>query len=221
MGRGRSSCLRCSCESRSRAGHVRAPRELRERAAELDDLLGDYSGKRFSALDQINSDKRAHAWSRSGSIRPARPESLRPLRWSWTEFSTPPAQDDRAFALDARTGRPIWLYQRQLPADIRPCCGRVNRGLAILGDKVFLGTLDAHVDRARRKDRQRRLGRRRRRLSNRAQLHRRAARGEESGRDRRFRRRIRRARIHRRLRRRDRRAQVALLHRARAGRTRT
>ena len=32
-----------------------------------------------------------------------------------------------------------------LPADIRPCCGRVNRGLAILGDKVFLGTLDAHV----------------------------------------------------------------------------
>ena len=55
------------------------------------------------------------------------------------------AQDDRAFALDARTGRPIWLYQRQLPGDIRPCCGRVNRGLAILGDKVFLGTLDAHV----------------------------------------------------------------------------
>ncbi len=54
-------------------------------------------------------------------------------------------QDDRAFALDAHTGRPIWLYQRQLPTDIRPCCGRVNRGLAILGDKVFMATLDAHV----------------------------------------------------------------------------
>jgi alcohol dehydrogenase (cytochrome c) len=53
--------------------------------------------------------------------------------------------DDRAFALNARSGRPIWLYQRQLPGDIRPCCGRVNRGLAILGDKVFLATLDAHV----------------------------------------------------------------------------
>ena len=37
------------------------------------------------------------------------------------------------------------MYQRKLPADIRPCCGHVNRGLAILGDKVFLGTLDAHV----------------------------------------------------------------------------
>jgi alcohol dehydrogenase (cytochrome c) len=55
------------------------------------------------------------------------------------------AQDDRAFALDARTGRPLWIYQRQIPGDIRPCCGHVNRGLAILGDKVYLGTLDAHV----------------------------------------------------------------------------
>src|SRR5712692_7678421 len=54
-------------------------------------------------------------------------------------------QDDRAFALDARTGRSIWQYQRALPADIRPCCGRVNRGLAILGDKVFMGTMDTHV----------------------------------------------------------------------------
>ena len=49
------------------------------------------------------------------------------------------------FALDARTGRSIWRYERQLPKDIRPCCGRVNRGLAILGDKLFFGTLDAHL----------------------------------------------------------------------------
>src|ERR1700729_1678402 len=55
------------------------------------------------------------------------------------------AQVARAFAPDARTGRPIWMYQHPLPGDIRPCCGRVNRGLAILDDKVFLGTLDAHV----------------------------------------------------------------------------
>src|SRR5215467_8711777 len=54
-------------------------------------------------------------------------------------------QHARAFALDARTGRPIWQYQRALPGDIRPCCGRVNRGLAILGGKVFMGTLDSHV----------------------------------------------------------------------------
>src|SRR4051812_22316653 len=48
-------------------------------------------------------------------------------------------------ALDAKTGRPIWTYQyRNLP-EARNCCGQVNRGLAILGETLFMGTLDAHV----------------------------------------------------------------------------
>jgi len=105
---------------------------------------GDYAGRRFSPLDQIN------------------PGNARTLVAKWVyqtagtgKFETTPlvvdgilyatGQDDRAFALDGRTGRPIWLYQRQLASDIRPCCGRVNRGLAILGDKVVFGTLDAHL----------------------------------------------------------------------------
>jgi alcohol dehydrogenase (cytochrome c) len=105
---------------------------------------GDYAGRRFSLLDQISA---------------ANARSLAP-KWVYQtmaggKFETTPlvvdgvlygtGQDDRAFALDARTGRPIWQYQRALPADVRPCCGRVNRGLAILGDKVFMGTLDSHV----------------------------------------------------------------------------
>jgi alcohol dehydrogenase (cytochrome c) len=105
---------------------------------------GDYAGHRYSALEQINT---------------ANAQALVP-KWAYQtmaggKFETTPlvvdgvlygtGQDDRAFALDARTGRPIWQYQRALPADIRPCCGRVNRGLAILGDKVFMGTLDTHV----------------------------------------------------------------------------
>ena len=105
---------------------------------------GDYAGHRFSALEQINT-------SNAASLVP---------RWAYQtmgggKFETTPlvvdgilygtGQDDRAFALDARTGRPIWQYQRALPSDIRPCCGRVNRGLAIYGNKVFLGTLDSHV----------------------------------------------------------------------------
>ena len=55
------------------------------------------------------------------------------------------AQDNRAFALDAKSGRPIWEYQYIFPSDIRPCCGRVNRGFALLGDKLYFATLDAHV----------------------------------------------------------------------------
>lgn len=105
---------------------------------------GDNGGHRFSGLDQVKT-------SNAGSLV---------AKWVYQtaatgKFETTPlvvdgilyatGQDDRAFALDARTGRPIWLYQRQLPTDIRPCCGRVNRGVAIWGDKVFLGTLDAHV----------------------------------------------------------------------------
>ena len=54
-------------------------------------------------------------------------------------------QNDRAFALDARTGRAIWRYQRNLPDKLQPCCGMVNRGFAILGNRLFMATLDAHV----------------------------------------------------------------------------
>jgi len=105
---------------------------------------GDYSGKRFSGLDQIsviNVHSMVPKWvyqtGATGKLETS------PLVVDGVLYAT--AQDDRAYALDARTGRPIWMYQRQLPGDIRPCCGRVNRGMAILGDKVFLGTLDAHV----------------------------------------------------------------------------
>jgi len=105
---------------------------------------GDYAGHRYSALDQINT-------SNAGSLVP---------KWAYQtmaggKFEGTPlvvdgvlygtGQDDRVFALDARSGRPIWQYQQALPVDIRPCCGRVNRGVAILGDKVFVATLDAHV----------------------------------------------------------------------------
>lgn len=105
---------------------------------------GDYAGHRFSALREVNTAnasslvvKWVYQTGATGKFETT------PLVVDGVLYAT--GQDDRAFALDARTGRPIWLYQRQLPSDIRPCCGRVNRGLAILGDKVFLGLLDAHV----------------------------------------------------------------------------
>jgi len=105
---------------------------------------GDYSGRRFSALDQVNTTN-APALTAKWVYQTAATGKLEtsPLVVDGILYAT--AQDNRAFALDARTGRPIWMYQHPLPGDIRPCCGRVNRGLAILGDKVFLGTLDAHV----------------------------------------------------------------------------
>ncbi len=47
-------------------------------------------------------------------------------------------------ALDATTGRIFWTYAHE-PSPARTCCGRVNRGLAILGDTLFMGTVDAHL----------------------------------------------------------------------------
>ena len=98
---------------------------------------GRYSGWRYSTLDQINV------------------ENVSRLRMEWTfqvgdlgQFETTPlvvdgilygtGQNNRAFALDARTGRAIWRYQRNLPAKLQPCCGAVNRGFAMLGDRLFM-----------------------------------------------------------------------------------
>ena len=51
---------------------------------------------------------------------------------------------NHAWAIDARTGTQIWHYQRQLPAGLKVCCGMVNRGFAVYGDRLFMVTLDAH-----------------------------------------------------------------------------
>lgn len=48
-------------------------------------------------------------------------------------------------ALDATTGRIFWTYNYQPSKQSRVCCGRVNRGLAILGETLFMGTIDGHL----------------------------------------------------------------------------
>jgi PQQ-dependent dehydrogenase (methanol/ethanol family) len=132
---------------RPRASHGLTYERIVEAAHEPDNWLtysGRYAGWRHSALDQINS-------TNAGQLT---------LQWAFQtgdlgQFETTPlivdgvlygtGQNDRAFALDARTGRPIWRYQRNLPDKLQPCCGAVNRGFAVLGNKLFMATLDAHV----------------------------------------------------------------------------
>jgi len=55
--------------------------------------------------------------------------------------------NNQAWAIDARTGRPIWTYRRTLPQNfaVSVCCGPVNRGFAMQGDRLYMGTLDAHL----------------------------------------------------------------------------
>ena len=48
-------------------------------------------------------------------------------------------------AMDAVTGRVFWVSEYAPSPEARVCCGRVNRGLAILGDTLFMGTIDGHL----------------------------------------------------------------------------
>src|SRR5215469_11650481 len=105
---------------------------------------GSYRSWRYSALDQINRQN-------AGSLKVAwvhqMPTSHRiettPIVADGVMYVSEPPSN--VFALDAATGRPYWHYKRSLPGKINVCCDAVNRGVAVLGDRVFLGTVDAHL----------------------------------------------------------------------------
>lgn len=61
----------------------------------------------------------------------------------WLMYFTEPPSN--VVAVDAETAKQFWRYRRALPPKINVCCGQVNRGVAVLGDRVFVGTVDAHL----------------------------------------------------------------------------
>ncbi|MEO6437041.1 MAG: PQQ-binding-like beta-propeller repeat protein, partial [Tepidisphaeraceae bacterium] len=104
----------------------------------------DYSGARYSPLDKIhtgNVGKLRIAWMRQ--VNELDTFETSPIVVDGVLFITEPPNG--VAALDARTGRALWTYRKELPTDLRLCCGRVNRGLAILGDTVYYGSTDAHL----------------------------------------------------------------------------
>ena len=118
---------------------------LRRAAEEPQNWLtywGDYHGTHSSALQQITSSNVSRlqaAWARQlpgSSVLEATPLVVDGVMYT----SGPPGI---VVALDAATGRQIWRYQRtqkiRNPNEINP----FNRGVAILGDRLFVGTLDA------------------------------------------------------------------------------
>jgi alcohol dehydrogenase (cytochrome c) len=53
--------------------------------------------------------------------------------------------ESKLVALDARTGLKYWEYAYDLPTQLALCCGKINRGVAALGETLYMGTLDAHL----------------------------------------------------------------------------
>jgi alcohol dehydrogenase (cytochrome c) len=105
---------------------------------------GNYSSTRYSPLNQIT---------------PANVKNLKlqwvyqsPIAGNWQ--TTPLVVDGIMYvtqrlndvvALDATTGRAFWTYRYTPAAERLVCCGANNRGLAILGNTLFMGTLDAQL----------------------------------------------------------------------------
>jgi alcohol dehydrogenase (cytochrome c) len=111
---------------------------------------GDYSGRRHSPLTQITPENVGHLtlrWVFQTEVPgfPGRGLEASPLMIDDVLYVTGNA--NHAWALDARTGRPLWRYRRDLPENFSAsvCCGPVNRGFAVLGDRLYMGTLDAHL----------------------------------------------------------------------------
>ena len=103
-------------------------------------------GQRFSPLDALNKDNVGAllpAWSFSFGGEKQRGQESQPIIKDGVMYVT--GSYSRMWAVDVRTGEEIWQYDARLPEGILPCCDVINRGAAILGDKVFFGTLDAKI----------------------------------------------------------------------------
>lgn len=105
---------------------------------------GSYSSIRHSKLSQINRDTIFRLAPRWIYQFPDAGENIEasPLVRDGSMYI---AHAGRIVALDARNGVQIWEYRREVPPDIKLCCANATRGLALLGDRLFVGTLDAHL----------------------------------------------------------------------------
>lgn len=108
---------------------------------------GDYTGQRHSPLNQITPANVAglqEQWTfDSGLPVGNRGTEATPLFFGDRLYLTGLA--GHAWALDARTGKPAWTYRREYPTGMVNCCGAINRGFGVLGDVLYMGTIDARL----------------------------------------------------------------------------
>jgi len=108
---------------------------------------GSVDGRRYTPLAEVTSENVSRLrirWIRQFDASDSRGESTRtestPIVVGGVIFTTEPPPD--VVALDARSGEVRWRYKRSLPDKLPACCSRTNRGLAVLGNTLFLGSLE-------------------------------------------------------------------------------
>jgi quinohemoprotein ethanol dehydrogenase len=105
-----------------------------------------YDEQRFSPLTDINDRNVGElgiAWfadledARGQEATPVVVDGVMYVTHAWSKVS----------AWDAATGRPLWKFDPQVPGEraVHACCDVVNRGVAVWGDKLFVGALDGRL----------------------------------------------------------------------------
>ena len=106
---------------------------------------GNLSGNRFSPLDQINATtihSLAPKWMFTIQEAP-RALQMTPIVVDGVMYVT---SVNEAYALDARSGRAIWHYSRPRTKGLAgDAATGINRGVAVLSDRVFMVTDNAHL----------------------------------------------------------------------------
>lgn len=106
-----------------------------------------YAGDDYAPFDQItarNVSGLKEVWSSPKVKIPNGFENTPIINGNYMFVTTPL---DHIMAFDAKTGKLLWKYDYKLEAGATKtvCCDVNNRGVAVYGDMVFMGTLDNHV----------------------------------------------------------------------------
>jgi alcohol dehydrogenase (cytochrome c) len=104
---------------------------------------GNYNSQRHSPLTQITPDNAKDLTLKwVFQVRSLEKHEVTPLVVDGVMYTV---QFNDVLALDAATGKQLWIYRYTPDKEARNCCGQETRGLAILGDKVFLAALDNNL----------------------------------------------------------------------------
>jgi alcohol dehydrogenase (cytochrome c) len=105
---------------------------------------GNYANFRHSPIDSLtpkSAEKLTVAWALpTGTVGQF---EASPVVYGGVMYVT--SSYSRLFALDAKSGKLLWRYDHPNAENLRLCCGPANRGVAIAGDLILMGTLDAHL----------------------------------------------------------------------------
>lgn len=107
---------------------------------------GSLNGWRYTPLAQVtarNVSRLQVRWVHQSDTAERKSEST-PIVTGGAIFTTEPMPSD-VIALDAKSGKVTWRYHRSLPDKLPVCCSPANRGLAVLGNRLFLGSLEGYL----------------------------------------------------------------------------